>query len=84
MPNQSEAIIEAFKSLGGEREILEVRTWVDNRYGPKWKDFSTMMADMVPIELGGNHSSTIPEWSRVLERVARGKYKLIDSIEQDT
>jgi hypothetical protein len=81
MTTQSEAIIEALKALGGEREICEVRTWIEHRYGPRWKDLSTTMADMVPIELGGNHSSTLPEWVQVLERVGRGKYKLIEDLE---
>jgi hypothetical protein len=78
MPTQTEAIIEALKALGGEREISEVRTWIEHRYGPRWKDLSTTMADMVPTELGGNHSSSLPEWARVLERVGRGKYKLME------
>jgi len=74
---QYEAIIEAFEVLGGERTIKEIQRWVSAKYGFRWKDFGTAMADMVPISLGGNVTSQAPEKVRVLKRVARGKYGLI-------
>lgn len=81
MLSQSEAIIEAFKNLGGVRTAQDIRSWVIKKYGDQWKDYSTIMADMVPFFLGGNSSSTIPECFRVLKRVETGKYCLIDEVE---
>ena len=78
MITQNEAIIEAFKELGGVRTKEEIATWVNNKYGTKWKDFSTPLADMVPESRGGNKSSLVPEYFRVLERVERGKYRLVE------
>lgn len=74
---QHEAIIEAFKALGGARTISEIRDWVRKKYGDRWKDFGTRMADMVPQELGGNRSSNVQDEFRVLRRVSIGKYSLI-------
>lgn len=74
---QYEAIIEAFQTLGGVRTSEEIKAWVEEKYGPRWKDFSTMLADMVPPDHGGNQSSTVSNDYRVLIRVARGNYKLI-------
>lgn len=79
MVTQYEAIIEAFEVLGGERTIKEIHCWVGAKYGLRWKDFGTAMADMVPISLGGNVTSQATEKVRVLKRVARGKYCLISS-----
>jgi hypothetical protein len=78
MLTQREAIIEAFKSHGGVKTAEEIRDLVIKKHGEQWKDFSTPMADMVPPSLGGNSSSTVPEYFRVLKRVSRGKYCLID------
>jgi len=77
MPTQHEAIIEAFRALGGVRTIGEIHEWVRKKYGDRWKDFGTKMADMVPQRLGGNHSSNVPNEFRVLRRVSRGRYCLI-------
>lgn len=74
---QSEAIIQAFQELGGVHGIAEITNWVGERYGDQWKDFGTSMADMVPKSHDGNASSLIPEHFRVLERVRRGKYRLL-------
>ena len=73
-----EAIIEAFNDLGGIRTISEIKNWVTEKYTRHWKDISTTMADMVAVAKGGNKSSTLPDKKRVLERVSRGKYKMID------
>ena len=78
MITQSEAMIEAFKTLGGERSIKEIEDWVNKTYGPRWKNFSTPIADMVPESKGGNKSSLIPDYFRVLERGGRGRYRLLD------
>lgn len=54
---------------------------MNKKYPSKWKDFGTMLADMVPVSHGGNNSSTVPEYFRVLKRVERGKYCLIEEQE---
>lgn len=77
MSTHHEAIIKAFKELGGERTIREICDWVRGKYGDKWKDFGIRMADMVPQEMGGNPTSTVKEEFRILRRVSRGKYSLI-------
>jgi hypothetical protein len=84
MVTQAEAIIEAFKSIRGVRSANEIESWVKNVYGDHWKDFSTLMADMVPASYGGNNSSTVPEYFRVLRRIKRGQYCLIDEIARIT
>lgn len=76
MTKQTDAIIQAFQFLTGERTIKEIEAWVKEVYGEKWKDLSTVMADMVSPTHNGNSSSLIPIDERVLIRVARGKYKL--------
>lgn len=73
---QSDAIIEAFKALGGTRNKSEIEGWVSQEYGSVWKEFGTSMADMVPISRGGNSSSNVREELRVLERVSPGEYRL--------
>jgi hypothetical protein len=35
---------------------------------------------MVLVEHGGNHSSNVPDYNRVLERVERGRYRLIKEL----
>jgi hypothetical protein len=74
---QQEAIIEAFIELGGVRTVKEIEFWVTKKYGSRWKDYGTRMADMVPEKKGGNSSSNIPLKFRVLKRVSRGKYAFI-------
>lgn len=37
MVTQCEAIIDAFKDLGGVRTKQEIENWVNNTYGAKWK-----------------------------------------------
>lgn len=75
---QAEAIIEAFKALGGTRGTSEIKKWVDNKYGlDRWKDFGTTMADMVPLILDGSKTSDLPERVKVLKRVKKGQYCLI-------
>jgi hypothetical protein len=80
MLSQSEAIIEAFKALGEVRTANEISDWVNKKYGERWKDYSTTMADMVPLSHGGNSSSTVPEYFQILKRVSRGKYCLITEV----
>lgn len=74
-----EVIITAFKTLGGEREIREIREWIYANYEEEWSDISTTMADMVPVSQGGNKSSRIRDEYRVLKRVSRGRYCLLES-----
>ncbi|MEB3102049.1 hypothetical protein [Ferviditalea candida] len=56
MITQNEAILEAFKELGGVRTAKEICEWVEKKYGNRWNDYSTTMADMVPPNHGGNPS----------------------------
>jgi len=74
---QAEAIIAAFQKSGGERTIREIEDWVTATNGDRWKDFSTQMADMVPLSHGRNGISSVPDYFRVLERIRRGTYCLI-------
>lgn len=76
-----EAIIEAFEALGGKRYIKEIKDWIYERYGERWKDIGTSMADMVPVSHGGSDSSQIHDQYRVLYKVSRGKYCLIKNRE---
>jgi len=75
---QAEAIIAAFQKLGGERTIQEIEDWATATNGARWKDFSTQMADMLPLSHGGNGTSSVPDYFRVLERIRRGTYCLIN------
>ncbi len=79
MPTLPEAILAAFDDLSGERTIKEIKQWIDERYGERWKDIGTAMADMVPVSHGGNGSSSIQSKYRVLNKVARGTYCLINN-----
>ncbi|HDP99204.1 MAG TPA: hypothetical protein ENN22_08485 [bacterium] len=83
MPTQCEAIVEAFKDLLGVRTRQEIEDWVNKKYKNKWKDFGTAMADMVPLSLKGNSSSKVPNSQRVLERVSRGKYRLLSHVDNE-
>ena len=84
MVTQYEAIIEAFKALGGEKTRKDIEDWVYRKYGLRWKDLGTAMADMVPRSRGGNPSSTCPLKHRVLKRVTRGVYRLIVNKDKST
>jgi hypothetical protein len=77
MPILPQAIISAFAALGGERNIREIKDWIEGRYGDRWKDIGTCMADMVPVSHGGSPSSNLGTGYRVLYKVSRGKYCLI-------
>ncbi|MBB6451600.1 hypothetical protein HNQ94_000021 [Salirhabdus euzebyi] len=77
MPILPEAIIEALSELGGERNVREVKEWIYDRYGDRWKDIGTRMSDMVPVSHEGNASSQIQAKYRVLNRVSKGRYCLI-------
>ena len=74
---QAEAVIIAFAVLKNSRTIEEIENWVNENYEPNWKDFGTIIADMVPLSHGGNSSSTVPELYKVLETTERGVYRLI-------
>jgi hypothetical protein len=75
--NHNEAIIWALVDLGGEGSIQEVREWLDENYPNTWKDTGTALTDMVPESHGGNSSSAVKEDYRVLERVGRGRYRIL-------
>ncbi|SEN00470.1 hypothetical protein SAMN05192533_10816 [Mesobacillus persicus] len=74
--NHYQAIILALEDLGGEGTIKEVNDWIHFHYPNTWKDRGTALADMVPVSLGGNSSSTVGDEYRILERVSPGKYRL--------
>lgn len=69
--NHYQANIQALESLGGEGTIQQVNEWIELKY------IGTNMADMVPKVVGGNNSSLVVKEYQVLERVARGKYRII-------
>jgi hypothetical protein len=46
MPILPEAIIAAFNALGGERNIKEIKDWVYEKYGDRWKDLGTSLEDV--------------------------------------
>ncbi|WP_066300257.1 hypothetical protein [Bacillus sp. FJAT-29937] len=75
--NLNEAIILALNSLGGEGTIEKVANWVEKEYPNRWKDIGTALADMVPESLGGNSTSNTKEEFRILEKVSRGRFRLI-------
>ena len=78
MATQAEAVLEAFKSLNKVLTAEVVRQWMEQQYTEKWSDCSTILADMVSPYHNGNNSSTVPLYlRRVLERVERGKYRLL-------
>jgi hypothetical protein len=72
-----EAIIEALEFLGGEGTIKDIDQWIYEVYPNRWKDPGTAVADMVPVSLGGNQSSSVRDEYRVLQKIARGTYRLI-------
>ncbi|NIK80584.1 hypothetical protein FHS15_005775 [Paenibacillus castaneae] len=73
-----EAIIDAMRTLGGERHYTEIDDWILSNYGPRWKSCQTEVADMVHPERGGknNISSRLPIEKRVLTREGDGIYSL--------
>lgn len=84
---QAEAVIEAYKVLGGCRHYSEIASWVNTRtslYGRKWSDFNTCMADMVPLSHGGNPTSTKMKSIRILKRCEPGVYCLITKQKEKT
>lgn len=77
MITQYEAILEAFKHLGGVQSKKEIDEWIQKNYQKEYKDTGTAMADMVPVTHGGNNSSTVPPRFRILLRISRGCYCII-------
>jgi hypothetical protein len=77
MLTQYEAVIQAFEELGKATTIKEMEEYVRKKHGNVWRDFGTVMADMVSIVHGGNHSSTVPSEFRILKRISRGRYALL-------
>ncbi|MGN8646541.1 hypothetical protein ACTNEO_11335 [Gracilibacillus sp. HCP3S3_G5_1] len=73
-----EVILECFQDKQKPMTIQEVESYISQHYKQKWKDIGTTLADMVPINYGGNFSSTVPHQYRRLKRLTRGTYTLID------
>lgn len=63
--NQYEAIIEAFNVLGGARSVTEIKNWVTDKYGFRWKDFYVLMLQMASNRL----DCSIPDKYRALSKV---------------
>jgi hypothetical protein len=74
--NLKEAIIEALTSMGGSGSTSEISNYINSRYPNKWKDISTVMADLCPEST----TSTYKKTDRVLERIGRGRYRLRKSM----
>jgi hypothetical protein len=70
-----DAIIEVLNEFGGTGSISEVKKIIVKKYGERWKDIGTTMADMVPQST----SSNIPDKYRVLTRIGLGLYCLTNS-----
>jgi len=68
-----DAIREALEHLGGEGTIEQVKDYIVSKYGSRWKDISTEMADLT---FPGSKSSGYKISERFLERVSRGRYRL--------
>ena len=85
--DQREAILQALRDLtsgapeGNDAFHFDVvRNHVRETFdGLDIKACSTVMADMVPPERGGNRSSSVPVHLRVLERVEPGVYRIAGS-----
>ncbi|NRF89862.1 hypothetical protein HQN89_02255 [Paenibacillus frigoriresistens] len=73
-----EVIIEALRTLGGERHYSEIDEWIIAKYGQRWKSCKTELADMVHPEKGGNKntSSRHSIERRILSRRGDGIYCL--------
>ena len=68
-------ILEAMRETGGEAYIQEVISYIHEKYGRvNPNTISTAMSDLA---VNGPPSSLYPMETRFLERVARGKYRLI-------
>jgi len=78
--NLKEAIVEALSSMGGRGTISDVHGYIFSKYGDKWKDIGTAMADMCPESA----SSLYPSRDRVLKRVGRGEYCLREAKTSNT
>jgi len=68
-----DAIREALLYYGGEGTIEQAKSYIKSKYGSKWKDIGTTMADLT---FPGSRSSTYSLNERFLERVGRGRYRL--------
>jgi len=73
---QREAVLAALKLLGGTGTIAEVEKIAMNKWRMYIKSCGTVMADMVSLEHGGNKSSSVPEYLRILKRIGRGVYSI--------
>jgi len=72
----AEAIWQAMTTLGGERSITEVRSWIEDHYPNRWVDIGTPMADLA---YPGNASSKYSPEQRFLEALGDGRYRIRQS-----
>jgi len=69
-----DAIIECFRANGGgPMTNQEVNRWIQHRYPRRWRDVSTVLADLT---IGGNPTSNYKDNEKCLHRAGRGRYQL--------
>jgi hypothetical protein len=74
-PSQSEMIRDAMTNLGGEATIQQVQRYLNDKYrGLNQGSISTSMSD---LSVNGPPSSLYPMDRRFLERISRGKYRIV-------
>lgn len=73
--DQRHAVLISLKALGGQASSHEVANFAREHLGTHIKACSTVMADMVLPENGGNRTSTAPTERKLLRRVSRGVYR---------
>ena len=71
-----QVILNAMKELGGEATIQEVTSFIHKKYGDV--NASTISTDMSDLSINGPRSSLYPMNKRILKRVARGRYRLLE------
>lgn len=70
-----EMIRDAMTSLGGEATIQDVTGHIRNKYGEA--NVNSISTDMSDLSINGPRSSLYPMNRRFLERVSRGRYRLV-------
>jgi hypothetical protein len=70
-----EMIREALTSLGGEATIQEVTGYIRDKYG--LVNVNSISTDMSDLSINGPKSSLYPASQRFLERVSRGRYRVL-------
>jgi hypothetical protein len=74
-------ILEAFHSLGEEATIQEVTSFIHQKYGNV--NPNTISTSMSDLSINGPPSSLYREDQKFLERVSRGRYRLLKAEGED-